>query len=130
MSGCVPSPPKAPSIHSLSCSDAGVCGQDTKNLSGTADPVRMHISANATTPPGRTWRAAARTAAAGSPWYISTSRPTSASNGSTGELDVAKVPEHELDVLDVRLGRPPARPRERLLVTLDPYHRTVGADQL
>jgi hypothetical protein len=38
----------------------------------------------------------------------------------TGELDLAKVTEHELDVLDVRLDRPPARPRERVLVTLDP----------
>jgi len=46
----------------------------------------------------------------------------------TGELDVAKVTEHELDVLDVRLGRALMRPRERLLVTLDPDHRTVGAD--
>jgi hypothetical protein len=31
MSGCVPRPPKAPSIHSLSRSDAGVCGQDTQD---------------------------------------------------------------------------------------------------
>jgi hypothetical protein len=46
----------------------------------------------------------------------------------TGELDLAKVPEHELDVLDARLGSPLTRFRERLLVTLDPDHRTLGAD--
>lgn len=45
-----------------------------------------------------------------------------------GELDVAKVTEHELDVFDVRLGRPLTCPRQRLLVALDPDYQTVGAD--
>ena len=47
---------------------------------------------------------------------------------ATGELDLAKVPEHKLDVLDRRLDRSLTRPRERLLVALDPDHRAVGGD--
>jgi hypothetical protein len=47
----------------------------------------------------------------------------------TGELNLAKVSEHELDVGRPRLDCPPARGRKRLLVTLDADHRTIGAHQ-
>jgi hypothetical protein len=49
---------------------------------------------------------------------------------AAGELDFAKVPGHELDVLVPRLDRPPTRGRERLLVALDSDHRPIAAHQL
>ena len=107
------------------CSDAGVAGHSPNHRAGTAEPI-MSASRNAATPPGRRWDAALRTASAGSAWYISTNRPTKASNGPPSSCTSRKSP-HTNSTLPSPASS--ARGRDCLLVTLDPYHRPLGTHQ-
>ncbi|HSZ70748.1 MAG TPA: hypothetical protein VK756_10340 [Solirubrobacteraceae bacterium] len=107
----------------LTCSDAGVGGQSAKALSGTAEPVGMLVSANATTPPGRTCRAALLTASAGAAWYIKHEAPDQSVERPAVDLYLAEVTTHKLDVAEPGFSGPSVGGRDCLLVTLDPDHR-------